>query len=92
MVQAEVMACGVPVICSDSTGGEEISRHGVDGFVVPTRDVHSLMERILYLYEHEEMRKRMGRQARARVKTFTWDQYGRRVAAAYRTLLQRGKA
>jgi glycosyltransferase involved in cell wall biosynthesis len=87
MVQAEAMACGIPVVCSANTGGEDIIRDGVDGFIVPTRDVQSLKERVLNLYEHEQMRMRMGRQARARAKRFTWDRYGRQVTAAYRTIL-----
>jgi glycosyltransferase involved in cell wall biosynthesis len=87
MVQAEAMACGIPVICSAHTGGEDIIRDGIDGFVVPIRDVRSLKERIVYLYEHESIRLRMGRQASDRVQAFTWDRYGGRVTTAYRTIL-----
>ena len=54
MVQAEALACGLPVICSTNTGGEDIIRDGVEGFVIPIRDVEALKEKILYLYENEE--------------------------------------
>lgn len=87
MVQAEAMACGLPVICSTNTGGEDIIRDSVDGFVVPVRDVEALKEKILYLYEHEEERKEMGRNALERAKEFTWDRYGESVVEAYKKIL-----
>ena len=88
MVQAEAMACGLPVICSTNTGGEDIIRDGIDGFVVPVRDVEALKEKILYLYEHEEERREMGRNALERAKGFTWDRYGERVVEAYKRILR----
>ncbi len=87
MVQAEAMACGLPVISSSNTGGEDIIRNGVDGFIVPVRDVGTLKEKISYLYEHEEKRKEMGRNALERAKEFTWDRYGERMVEAYKTIL-----
>lgn len=92
MVQAEAMACGVPVICSTNTGGEDIIRDGVDGFVVPVRDVEALKEKILYLYEHEEERRAMGRSALKRAREFTWDRYGERVVETYRNLLAKSES
>jgi len=87
MVQAEAMACGLPVICSTNTGGEDIIRDSVDGFVVPLRDVEALKEKILYLYEHGEERRAMGQSALERVKQFTWDRYGERVVRVYQRIL-----
>jgi len=87
MVQLEAMACGLPVICSTNTGGEDIIRDSVDGFVVPVRDVETLKEKILYFYEHEEERKAMGQSALERAKEFTWDKYGERLVEAYKKIL-----
>lgn len=87
MVQAEAMACGVPVICSTNTGGEDIIRDGVDGFVVPARDVEALREKILYLYEHEEERRMMGQSALKRAQEFTWDRYGKQIIDMYKGIL-----
>lgn len=87
MVVIEAMACGVPVICSTNTGGEDIIRDGVDGFVVPTRDVEALKEKILYLYEHEERRRAMGQSALGRAQEFTWDRYGEKIVDEYKSVL-----
>lgn len=89
MTQTEAMACGLPVICSTNTGGEDIIRDGVDGFVVPVRDVEALKEKILYLYDHKEERKEMGRNALERAKRFTWDRYGEKIVEAYQRILRR---
>ena len=52
MVQAQAMACGLPVICTTNTGGADLVRDGRDGFILPIRDVDALKEKILYFYEN----------------------------------------
>ena len=90
MVIPQAMACGLPVIATPNSGAEEIVREGVEGHLVPVRDVEALRRRILELYEDPERRRAMGRAALARVRAgFTWDEYGDRVVAAYRELLAR---
>src|SRR5262249_12846773 len=90
MVVPQAIACGLPVIATRNSGAEEIVREGVEGHLVPVRDVEALRRRILELYEDPERRRAMGRAALARVRAgFTWDEYGDRVVAAYRALLAR---
>jgi len=52
MVQAQAMACGLPVIHTTNTGGGDIVRNGIDGFCVPFRDVEALKEKILFFYSN----------------------------------------
>lgn len=87
MVIIEAMGCALPVIASANTGGPDIIRDGVDGFVVPIRDVEALKEKILYLYEHEEERRAMGQSALGRARNFTWDRYGQEIVKAYSRIL-----
>jgi glycosyltransferase involved in cell wall biosynthesis len=84
MVIPQAMACGLPVICTTNTGGEDIARNGQDGFIVPIKDVDAIKEKILYLYEHPQEREAMGQSARQRVeKGFSWDDYGNRITEKY---------
>jgi glycosyltransferase involved in cell wall biosynthesis len=93
MVIPQAMACGLPVIATPNSGAEEAVRDGVEGWIVPIRDVAALRRRIVELYEDPERRRAMGRAALARVREgFTWDAYGDRVVAAYRSLLARRRA
>jgi len=80
-------ACGLPIICSEHTGGRDIIRDGIGGYVVPVRDVNALKEKILYLYEHKAERKEMGQNAIKRAHEFTWDRYGKKMVNAYRRIL-----
>jgi glycosyltransferase involved in cell wall biosynthesis len=88
MVQPQAMACGLPVICTTNTGGEDIVCDGQDGFVVPIRDVEALKEKILFFYENPDASKEMGYSAQQRVKSnFTWADYGNRIVGEYRRIL-----
>jgi glycosyltransferase involved in cell wall biosynthesis len=88
MVQAMAMACALPVVTTTNTGGEDIVRDGVDGFIVPIRDIEALKEKILYCYKNEAARRAMGASALERVKQgFTWKDYGERMIAHYQRIL-----
>lgn len=89
MVQAQAMACGLPVIHTTNTGGEDIVRDGIDGFCVPIRDVEALKEKILFFYENPDKRDKMGRNALEQAhKSLSWDDYGEKIANAYLQIFQ----
>lgn len=89
MVQPQAMACGLPVICTTNTGGEDIVRDGMDGFVIPIRDIEMLKEKILFMYEHQDICKQMGQSAEERVTSgFTWDDYGKKIIQEYERILE----
>ena len=88
MVQAEGMACGLPLIASTNTGAPDLIRDGVEGFIVPIRDVGALKGKILYFYEHEEERKVLGQEALERAHIFTWNRYGEGIVKAYSRILR----
>lgn len=89
LIQPIAMACGLPVICTTNTGGEDIIRDGLDGFIIPIRNIEKLKERILYFYENPEAGRIMGDSARLRVaKGFTWDDYGDKIAHIYEDILK----
>lgn len=88
LVQAQAMACGLPVICSENTGGRDIVRDGIDGYVVPIRDVNALKERILYFFDNPAKCAELGASARERVRSgFSWADYGENMIASYRRIL-----
>ena len=80
LVQLQAMACGLPLICTTNTGGEDlITKDGEEGFVIPIKNVEALKEKIVYLYENQDICKTMGEKAKKRVEeNFTWDDYGDR--------------
>ena len=64
----EGMACGLAVVATDTGGTSEALRHGVDGFLVPGRDPSAAARALATLWRDRELRMRMGRAGRARVK------------------------
>jgi len=80
MVIFQAMACGLPVVLSENTGGyDAITKDGEEGFVIPIKSVEAIKEKILYLYENQDICKEMGQKAKQRVISgFTWDDYGKR--------------
>ncbi len=92
MVQPQAMACGLPIICTTNTGGEDIVRDGKDGFIIPIRDTEKLKEKLVYFYENPEIRATMGKSAKERVSSgFTWDDYGLRMIGEYERIMRENK-
>ena len=90
MVIPQAMTCGLPIICTENTGGSDIIRDGVDGFIVPIRETEALKEKLLLLYENPDMCQKMGMSAQEQVAHgFTWDSYGERIVSAYEQALSR---
>ncbi len=88
MVIIQAMACGLPVICTTNTGGEDIVRNGKDGFIIPIRNVDALKEKIIYLYENLEVCRQMGQSAKERASSgFTWNDYGDKITKEYKRIL-----
>lgn len=66
MTIVEGMRAGLPVVATDCPlGPREIVDHGVDGLLVPPRDVPAIAAALLRLVEDDDMRRSMGRAALA---------------------------
>jgi glycosyltransferase involved in cell wall biosynthesis len=65
---AEAMAMGVPVVASDVGGLRELVANDC-GFLVKPRDVNDFGEKTCRLLGDENLRKDMGRKARARAES-----------------------
>ncbi len=89
LVQAQAMACGVPVISTTNTGAEDLFSNGVEGFIVPPRDASALRERIQWMLDNPDTRTEMGAAAMQRVQTLGgWLQYGERCLNLYQFMLR----
>lgn len=67
LVQLEAHACGKPVISTNlPTGVPFVNEDGISGIVVPPKDSESLSDAINKLFKDEELRNRLGAQAKQR--------------------------
>ena len=68
----EAQALGKPVVASAVGGIVEMSQDGIDGFLVPSRDVEQLSAHLSLLLQDEDLRRRMSVRA-AQKATERWD-------------------
>lgn len=85
---AEAMACGLPVVVTDTGENGLWVRDGQEGFLIPTRASDILADRILRLLRDEDVRKKMGEAGRSVI--VERNDYGRemeRMEAIYEEIL-----
>lgn len=88
MVQAQAMACGLPVICTYNTGGSEIVDNGINGFVLPARNIDLLKKKILILYKNRILLNKMKNNAHKKARKFlSWNIYGEKMIRLYKKIL-----
>jgi alpha-maltose-1-phosphate synthase len=78
LVIYEALACGLPVIATPNAGS--VVRDGVDGFIVPIRDIDALSAAITRFHKDRALCRSMGRNARARAEEHSWAHYHERLA------------
>jgi glycosyltransferase involved in cell wall biosynthesis len=90
LVQAQAMACGLPVIATTNTGAEDLFTDAVEGFIVPIRSPETIREKLEWMMDNKELRDRMAAAALERVKRLGgWNSYGDRVETVYSELVRR---
>lgn len=82
----EAMACGLPVITSESCGGAEFIQQGQNGFYCDALDINTLKEAITATPSLEK-NNNMGRAARERVIDATPEKLSSQLISLYQKLL-----
>jgi glycosyltransferase involved in cell wall biosynthesis len=86
----EYMACGLPVVCTDSGGNSELVEDGVTGFLVAPRDTEAVVSALRALRTGPARAHEMGREGRRRLQArFTVEAMVAGYLAAYGSLLGR---
>lgn len=77
LVQAEAMACGCPVICSENTGGADLFTSGVEGLIVKAQSSKALVDAFEMLAcSSIQMQMSVAGQDRVLTHQTSWDVYG----------------
>lgn len=72
MVMVEAMACGLPAVTFDyKCGPRDIIKEGENGLVVKDGDIDGLAKAMMTLMRDDELRRKMGENAKRVVETFS---------------------
>ncbi|TYQ23364.1 glycosyltransferase family 4 protein [Pseudanabaena sp. UWO311] len=88
LVLLEAMACGIPIITTPNTGGPDIIIDGIEGFIIPIRDVEALKAKIAWCYSHPQELAKMGIAARKKAEQWTWERYRQKLAMIIKEKLE----
>ena len=79
MVVLEALACGLPVICSNRAGGNDIITDGESGIVYDSTNDDELYLSIKWFIENQNKLQYMGLNARKTAEQYTWDRYHKNI-------------
>ncbi len=86
----EAMALGRPIVATKVGFTDEHVKDGVHGYLIPPRDPKALADAILKLLENEELRNRMGLNARKYVEeNLQWDRLAKKWYELYSDLAEK---
>ncbi|TAK30220.1 MAG: glycosyltransferase family 1 protein [Chloroflexota bacterium] len=77
----EAMACGIPVVCSNSSSLPEVV--GEAGLMVDPHDIEALAAAMERALTDQELRGRMAQAGLERAQAFTWENAARALLSAY---------
>lgn len=87
LVVVQALACGLPVVVTDTTGAKDFVTDGENGYIIPSQNIKAIKEKILYLYQSPNVVKSMSEQALLSVQRgVSWNAYGKRLVKHLTTL------
>ena len=81
----EAASCEIPSITSDIGGLTEVNLDRKTGYVINKNDSSQLAKLVLKLHEDDNLRKKLGKNARKNViKNFNWEKNGNQMEKIYK--------
>ena len=87
IVLLEASAAGLPMVVSDLNTFKCIIEDGYNGLFTKRGDEKSLADAIVYLLENEDIREKMGKNARKKVENYSWDRIAKETEKVYYEVL-----
>jgi len=91
LVALEGMAAKIPVVASNVGGLMGIIENAKDGFLFEPRNPLSLKEKVLLIYNSQELRQRLIQNAYEKVQNYSWKSMVQKIDAIYKDLIIKNK-
>jgi glycosyltransferase involved in cell wall biosynthesis len=79
LVQQEALSCGLPIIVTPNTGGEDLVEEDVTGYLVPTRSPEKIAEAIHVMIENKNHKEEIRMLCQNKAKQYTWTIYAQKI-------------
>ena len=88
IVNLEAMACGIPIVASKIGGVPDVVKDDENGLLVPPKDSEALADAVIYLLKNEDVRERMGKNGREKIKDYSWKRITEETEKVYLSLIK----
>ncbi len=85
----EAMASGLPVVCLDGLGNRDILINGENGYIISNNDKNQFIEKLLKLYDDNELYTRLSSNAKQFAKHFDIKMYVDKLIEIYTQNIKR---
>lgn len=84
----EAAACGIPIVTTNSCSMPEFIDHSVNGLLSNPRDAESLAKELEKLLVDEELRTKIGKEARKKAELWTWDSKAKNLEEYFKNAIK----
>lgn len=88
MVGLEAMACGLPIMCTEFSGVNDLVENYESGYIFESTSTKSIVQGIEWAIAHKSELASMGNRARKIAEIYTWDHYRKMVAEQIKNLCE----
>jgi glycosyltransferase involved in cell wall biosynthesis len=82
-VTLEALASGLPAVVANATGSNALVESGANGFLATPRNSEEFLDKIELLLRDNELRSRLGTEARARAERYDWSRVLAQIVSYY---------
>lgn len=86
LVILEAMACGLPIIATNTSENPQVVKDGVNGLLVPTADSQAIANAVIKLNDKNKLKK-MGSESKKIIKDYDWEIIAKKAIKAYEKLI-----
>jgi len=79
LVQQEALSCGLPIIVTPNSGGEDLVMEGTTGHLVPIRSPEKIAEAIRAMIENKIHKEEIRKLCQIKAKQYSWVNYAQRI-------------
>ena len=79
LVQQEALSCGLPIIVTPNTGGEDLVLEGKTGYMVPIRSPEKIKEAVNILLANNINKSEVQQLCQKKATQYSWASYAQKI-------------